>query len=186
MDRCAVFIDGGYVSKLLTNNFGRSRMDYGKFAKHVVDGCELLRTYYYDCPPYQSSQPTTEESTRFAAKDKFFHSLSRLSRFQVRLGKLERRGVSPDFVFHQKRVDILLGVDMVELAATRQIQRAILVAGDSDFVPAIDAVKRYGVLTMLWHGPRVRGVGNTVHDELWDQFDERFEITNDVVLGCAP
>nr|WP_244669402.1 NYN domain-containing protein [Xanthomonas phaseoli] len=186
MDRCAVFIDGGYVAKLLSNNFDGARTDYSKFVQHVLQGSDVLRTYYYDCPPYQSSHPTEEEAQRFAGKEKFFNALSRLPRFQVRQGKLERRGTAPNFVFQQKRVDILLGVDMVELAATRQIQKAILIAGDSDFVPAIEAVKRHGVLTVLWHGPHIRGPGNTVHDELWDQFDERFEIDLAVVAGSAP
>ncbi|MBO9903582.1 NYN domain-containing protein [Xanthomonas phaseoli pv. dieffenbachiae] len=157
MDRCAVFIDGGYVAKLLSNNFDGARIDYSKFVQHVLQGSDVLRTYYYDCPPYQSSHPTEEEAQRFAGKEKFFNALSRLPRFQVRQGKLERRGTAPNFVFQQKRVDILLGVDMVELAATRQIQKAILIAGDSDFVPAIEAVKRHGVLTVLWHGPPHQG-----------------------------
>lgn len=184
MERCAIFVDGGYISKLLQNNFGRARLDYGKFSTHLATGSDLLRTYFYDCPPFQSSHPTQDEAQRFASKERFFSSLSRLPRYQVRLGKLERRGNPP--IFTQKRVDILLGVDMVELAATRQIQRAILVAGDSDFVPAIEAVKRHGVLTVLWHGPHVRGPGNTVHDELWDQFDERFELSQPVITACAP
>ncbi|MCC8623148.1 NYN domain-containing protein [Xanthomonas vesicatoria] len=168
------------------SSFDGARIDYSKFVQHVLQGSDVLRTYYYDCPPYQSSHPTEEEAQRFAGKEKFFNALSRLPRFQVRQGKLERRGTAPNFVFQQKRVDILLGVDMVELAATRQIQKAILIAGDSDFVPAIEAVKRHGVLTVLWHGPHIRGPGNTVHDELWDQFDERFEIDLAVVAGSAP
>jgi uncharacterized LabA/DUF88 family protein len=75
---------------------------------------------------------------------------------------------------------------MVELAASRQIQRAVLLAGNSDFVPIVEAVKRHGVLTVLWHGPRGRGAGNTVHDELLDLFDERFELDAAAVAACVP
>jgi uncharacterized LabA/DUF88 family protein len=113
-------------------------------------------------------------------------ALSRLPRFQVRLGKLEYRGRKADGspIFAQKRVDILLGVDMVELAATRQINRAILVAGDSDFLPAIEVVKRHGVLAVLWHGTRGgHGRPSTCHNDLWDMCDERFEI--DVAVAKA-
>jgi uncharacterized LabA/DUF88 family protein len=83
-------------------------------------------------------------------------------------------------------VDILLGVDMVELAATRQINRAVLVAGDSDFLPAIEVVKRQGVLTVLWHGPRgAHGRPSTCHNDLWEVCDERFEIDGSVARAVA-
>src|SRR5262249_22711429 len=115
-------------------------------------------------------------------------ALSRLPRFQVRLGKLEYRGAKQDGspIFAQKRVDILLGVDMVELAATRQIGRAILLAGDSDFLPAIEVVKRHGVLTVLWHGTRGgKGRQSTCHNDLWDMCDERFEIDASVAKAVS-
>ena len=185
-DRAAIFIDGGYISRVLKDHHGGARVDFSKVSAHLTQGSDLLRTYYYDCPPYQSAMPTAEDARRFAEKERFFAALGRLPRYQVRLGKLARRGQSPNFVYEQKRVDILLGVDMVELAATRQIQRAVLLAGDSDFVPAVDVVKRHGVLTVLWHGPRTRGPRNTVHDELWDLFDEREEFDAHAVTACAP
>ena len=188
MERSAIFIDGAYVDKLFQHHLGGGRADFGKLADHLSRGSDLLRTYYYHCLPYQSSPPTREESLRFSGAERFFAALSRLPRFQVRLGKLEYRGKRDDGspIFAQKRVDILLGVDMVELAATRQIGRAILVAGDSDFLPAIEVVKRHGVLTILWHGTRGRrGVQSTCHNDLWDMCDERFEINADVAATIS-
>jgi uncharacterized LabA/DUF88 family protein len=188
MDRCAIFIDGAYIDKLFQHHLGGVRVDYAKFAQHISVGCDVLRTYYYHCLPYQSSPPTTEERTRFAGSERYMAALSRLPRFQVRLGKLEYRGVKHDGspIFAQKRVDILLGVDMVELAATRQINRAILVAGDSDFLPAIEVVKRHGVLTVLWHGTRGgHGRQSTCHNDLWDLCDERFEIDSVVANAVS-
>jgi uncharacterized LabA/DUF88 family protein len=179
MDRCAIFIDGAYVEKIFKNHLGGAKIDYGKAAQKISSGCDLLRTYYYNCPPYQSNPPTQEERQRYSGHEKFVLALARLPRFQVRLGKLEFRGTRADGsrIFAQKRVDILLGVDMVELAATRQITRAVLVAGDSDFLPAIEAVKRQGVMTVLWHGPRGgQGRPGTYHNDLWDTCDERFEM----------
>jgi uncharacterized LabA/DUF88 family protein len=49
-------------------------------------------------------------------------------------------------------VDILLGVDLARLAAMGRISDAVIVAGDSDFVPAIRAAKDDGVLIRLVHG----------------------------------
>lgn len=188
MDRCAIFIDGAYVDKLFQNHLGGVKIDYGKFAQHISAGCDLLRTYYYHCLPYQSSPPTQDEKQRFSGSEKYMAALSRLPRFQVRLGKLEYRGTRQDGspIFAQKRVDILLGVDMVELAATKQIGRAILVAGDSDFLPAIEVVKRHGILTVLWHGTRGgHGRQSTCHNDLWDMCDERFEIDQNVAKAVA-
>ena len=75
---------------------------------------------------------------------------------------------------------------MVELAATRQISRAVLVAGDSDFLPAIEAVKRQGVMTVLWHGTRGgHGRQSTCHNDLWDLCDERFEIDDTVANAVS-
>jgi uncharacterized LabA/DUF88 family protein len=76
--------------------------------------------------------------------------------------------------FEQKRVDILLGVDLVQLAAKQAIQEAILVAGDSDFIPAVSAAKSEGVLIRLYHGA-------TPHSDLWQEADERTKITQTVI-----
>ncbi len=75
----------------------------------------------------------------------------------------------------QKRVDILFAVDLVRLSWGRQIGKAILVTGDSDFVPAVLAAKDVGVLVQLYHSP------NSVHDELLSAVDESFMITADLI-----
>ena len=187
MDKAAVFIDGAYLDKLLDQEFGGAQIDYGRFAAMMAKECSILRTYYYHCPPYQSNPPREEERRRTAAKDRFFSALSRLPRFQVRLGKLAFRGTdgAGNPIFVQKRVDIMLGVDMVQMSATRQIQQAVLLAGDSDFVPAVEAVKQYGVLTVLWHGPIKSEGRTTVHRELWEACDDRFVITAENIRDCA-
>ena len=183
MDRTVIFVDGAYLDKLLEREFKQTRIDLGRLAEELAQGTQILRSYYYHCPPYQSNPPTFEEKQQTAKKDKFFAALSKLPRFQVRLGKLAYRGIGSDGrpIFTQKRVDIMLGVDMVQLAATRQINRAVLLAGDSDFVPAVEAVKYHGVLVVLWHGPNRPGVNSTVHRELWDACDDRFELTQTII-----
>jgi uncharacterized LabA/DUF88 family protein len=179
MSRVAIFIDGGYLEKLLINQFAGARVDFAKLAATLADSRDILRTYYYHCPPYQSSTPTPEESKRYSQREKFFYSIGQLPRFHVRLGQLAYRGMDAlgKPIFQQKRVDIMLGVDLVQLSATKQINTAILLAGDSDFVPAIEVAKQHGVLVELWHGPRKGSGTTTVHNELWSECDERKEIT---------
>ena len=117
-----------------------------------------------------------EEQTRFANRRRFFDALERLPRYTVRLGHLARRG--PDdfgrYTFVQKRVDTMLGVDMALLATKRVIQEVILVAGDSDFVPAVAAAKSEGVVARLFHG-------RNYHAGLWREADERVGLTQEFI-----
>ncbi len=132
VERTAVFIDGGYLDSLQKNGF-RGKLDYKKLVEHAV-GTEgrLLRAYYYACMPYQSQPPTKEENERYSKKDKFISKIRRFPRFEVRLGKLQK--ISDD-EFHQKKVDILLAIELVSLAWKEYIDKAVIIAGDSDFVP---------------------------------------------------
>lgn len=179
MDRAAVFLDGGYFMKVLKVAFREPDLDYEKFSDGICEGDERLRTYYYDCMPYQSDPPTEEEKTRYSAKDKFIYNIKRLKRFEVRLGKLIFVPKINDFV--QKRVDVLLSVDLVRMSWDHQITKAVLVTGDSDFVPAIKAAKDAGVLTIIHHSnvPTVRAL-----DELLYACDERREITQKLIKSC--
>ena len=171
-DRAAIFIDGAYLEFCLRHEFHQARIDYQKLAETMAGTADLLRTYYYHCPPYQGNPPTSEERERYANRRRFYTALDRLPRYKVRLGILEKRGEEADGItprFQQKRVDILLGVDLVQLAAKRQIQQAILLAGDSDFIPAVEVAKAEGVLVRLYHG-------NGCHSDLWQEADERVRI----------
>ena len=166
VDRVGIFIDGAYLEHVQRNQFGGARIDFGELSNAIADGADILRTYYYHCLPYQGNPPTTEERERYANRRRFFTMLETLPRYSVRLGQLAFRGNRDDGrpIFEQKRVDILLGVDMVQLSAKGHIFEAILVAGDSDFIPAVIAAKSEGVLVRLVHGDR-----KAVHNELFNQ-----------------
>lgn len=171
MDKTAVFIDGGYFSRVLKDEYGETAIDFKALSERLCEGCDRLRTYYYTCMPYQSNPPTAGERARYAAMDRFLYSLKKVPRFEVRLGKLSH--IRGEFV--QKRVDVLLSVDLVRMSWGRQIQRAVLLSGDSDLVPAVQAAKDAGVLTQVYYSKR------SVHDELLQACDDRFEITRDLV-----
>lgn len=175
VDRAAIFIDAGYLEKVIEKEFARTKIDYGKLAVELAGGKELLRTYYYNCPPYQSDPPTTDEMTRKANADKFYVALKKLPRFEVRLGRLAKRCCDKcsNVYFQQKRADLMLGVDLVNLSAKEQISTAILVAGDSDFMPAVVLAKDNGVLIHLYHG----GPVNRPHADLLNACDDRTQIT---------
>ena len=177
MSRVAVFIDGAYLEYLMKEEFGRPAIDFAALVTRLTGGRELLRSYYYDCLPWQSREPTEKERERFARRQRFHHAIGTIPRFEVRLGKLEFRGIQNGKPkFEQKRVDILLGVDLVLLAAKHQITDAMVVAGDSDFLPAVIVAKQEGVVVHLYHGARP-------HNELVDCCDEHTRIDKDFVAA---
>ena len=177
-DKIAIFIDGGYLDKLLKNEFNLAKLDYQKFACWMSKGIPVFRTYYYNCLPYQSNPPTEEESIRFSKGQRFHNNLNKLSHFQVREGKLEHRGFNKEGspIFVQKQVDILLGVDLVLLSSKNRITHASIFAGDSDFLPAIEVAKSEGVLINLFHSEQY-----SPHHSLWSIADERIVITEEIV-----
>src|SRR6185312_13121662 len=91
MSRIAVFIDGAYLEFVLRQEFGAPRVDFELLARRLSDGRNLLRTYYYDCLPFRSETPTDDERLRFSRRQAFHAALTRIPRFQLRLGQLARR-----------------------------------------------------------------------------------------------
>ncbi|MCY2953169.1 MAG: NYN domain-containing protein [Planctomycetota bacterium] len=176
MSTVANFIDGAYLQFMLRDEFNSARIDSGQLAKTMAGGREILRTYYYNCLPYQSNPPSPDERTRFSRAQQFNDALQRIPRFEVRLGRLEFRGKKDngDPIFEQKRVDILLGVDLALLAAKHQITDAAVLAGDSDFLPAIQAAKTEGVVLHLFHGQQP-------HKDLVQMCDERTKFTREMM-----
>ena len=74
-------------------------------------------------------------------------------------------------------------VDMALLAGKGCVDRMVLLSGDTDYVPAIEAVKREGVLAVLWHGRLGSRVGPS--RELFEACDERRELTPELFQAAS-
>ncbi len=183
-DKAAVFIDGGYFAKV-RQALGVYDVDFCKFSDLLCSGLERTFTFYYDAPPFQSGVPTQEEKDRKARYDAFEYSLRSYPRFQVRLGKLSRvesicaKCGDKVVKYKQKRVDNLLTVDLTRAIWKDNIHKAILVTGDSDFVPAVDEANRAQILTHVYY--LVQG-DTSIHDELYMACSERTPITRAMLL----
>lgn len=122
--------------------------------------------------------------------NKFFNELKKQRKVAVRLGKLSDAYASfnisasalkdvcsgsksiqdleeSDFSvsFQQKGVDMRIGLDIASLAYKKQIDQIILIAGDSDFVPAAKLARREGIdfiLDPMWA---------TIKDSLFEHID---------------
>ncbi|MCP4138082.1 MAG: NYN domain-containing protein [bacterium] len=163
--RAAIFIDGGYFLSLMKNNEITPR--YDELADYLLKPLrksvplDLLRCYFYYCAPWMSPDPSESEKRRMEEHGAFMEEISTLERWAVRLGKLQRRWDGYKEYFEQKRVDVLLSVDMVRHSASGHIQHVIVIAGDSDFIPAIEATKESGATVSLWYGDE-----STIHKDL--------------------
>ncbi|GAA3235434.1 NYN domain-containing protein [Actinocorallia longicatena] len=140
--RYAVFVDAGYLyaaSGALLLDAG-SRREYRVFAEKLIKSLtahadaqisgELLRLYWFDAAPRR--QPTVEQRV-----------IANLPLVKLRLGNLNAQG-------QQKGVDAQLRADLEALARHRAITDAVLLAGDEDMLPAVEAAQRYGVRVHLW------------------------------------
>ncbi|MBR5969951.1 MAG: NYN domain-containing protein [Lachnospiraceae bacterium] len=72
-----------------------------------------------------------------------------------------------DFVLDvkQKGVDMRIGVDISSLTYKRQVDRIILISGDSDFVPAAKQARREGIDFIL------DPMRNPIKDDLYEHID---------------
>ena len=175
MEKCAIFIDGGYFSKILKKYFNNSGVDYLEFSNEMakIIQSERLRTYFYHSLPYIRSGNEQDQNKK-ARMQKFLSKLKRLPRFEIKLGKLQLIGGE----FKQKMVDVLMSLDIVEMCFGKKISEVLVVAGDSDFVPAIKKAKDCGAIVHLFYHPK------SVHNELLDNVDEIHEIDNNLINLC--
>jgi len=133
--------------------------------------------------PYKDkNNPTEEQVARYSNSQRFIDMLKRLDRYDVRLGKLEYRGNDAygKPIFMQKRVDILLGCDLVLLSSKSRISRAILFTGDSDFIPAVEIAKNEGVEITLYY---YDAESFKPHNNLMEIADERKGIDDNAFLS---
>ena len=78
-------------------------------------------------------------------------SLKALLKKEISVENLTEEDISLDIV--QKGTDIKIGIDIASLALKKQVERIILISGDSDFVPAAKQARREGIdfiLDPLW------------------------------------
>ena len=140
--RYAIMVDVGYIyasaGELLFSASSRReyRVDADKLiqaltrqADEQVRG-ELLRVYWYDAA--RDRVPTIDQRV-----------IAQMPLVKLRLGNLNARG-------QQKGVDAQIRADMEALARHRAITDAVLVAGDEDMVPAVEAAQAFGVRVHLW------------------------------------
>jgi uncharacterized LabA/DUF88 family protein len=181
-EKAAVFIDGGYLDKVL-QDLGIARVNLQRLSDKIVGRNLRLRSYYYHCSVYQSNPPTLEEKDRFQKKERFFNALRRLTAFEVRLGYLVFKGKDHlgNPIFQQKGVDIHMAVDLMRLSLQNKIDIAYLIAGDGDLLPLVVSAKDAGVFVNLYYG---NGPTSNYSQQLWDACDARKLMDHELLKDC--
>lgn len=72
-----------------------------------------------------------------------YPALKKLCAGKITVGELTTSDFEPDI--KQKGVDMKIGVDIASLAYKKQVDQIVLIAGDSDFVPAAKLARREGI-----------------------------------------
>ena len=140
--RVMMFIDGENLSKRYAAMRGDDRQRehivfqrdvyvWSRYANREQFPQVIRRHYYTSAPGDQGARTAIEESLRAA-------------------------GIQAPHVFHRpksgrsKRVDITLATEMLSHAHRKNYDVAVLVAGDADYVPLVEEVKREGQQVALW------------------------------------
>lgn len=91
------------------------------------------------------------------------HTTRKLCDKSLKIEDLKESDFSLDI--KQKGVDMKIGIDIASLAYKHQVERIVLIAGDSDFVPASKLARREGidfVLDPMW---------NHINPDLFEHID---------------
>lgn len=148
MARIAVFVDAGYfwvqaaqiihgkktARDQIVINWPSMRSEFLDEIKAQFPTNDLLRIYWYDGPTLHG-------------KGDSHVSIEGLDDFKLRLGTRTGAG-------DQKAVDGLIIADLISLAQSKSISNAIVVSGDADLTPGVQAAQGLGIrVHLLSMGP---------------------------------
>ena len=137
-DRIMIFIDGSNLYHSLKGFFKRTDIDIGKFCDKLLEKRRLVRIYYYNAKVGHKEEPE-----RYRDQQAFFTGVNAIPYCELRLGRLVYHNW-PNSPPHEKGVDIQLATDMITHSFKNNYDVAVLVAGDNDYVGALQSVKDNG------------------------------------------
>lgn len=151
---CTVFVDAGYLHAAM-KKAGLSR-DFNPrvIAGRALNGATigpryvmLDRIFYYDAIDEQAPQEEADKVNEYLRKIELLPEVK-----VANLGYLRRAAARKPRT--QKGVDVQLAVDALEWAFSRRDSAIGLIAGDADFAPLLDAVRRTGAYSVLMAFPQ--------------------------------
>lgn len=178
-----VFIDGNYVRKHTKEKHKTDLLNYDVIGMKLAEAAvgahpNLIRIYYYDAiANLRDAEKIQDSEERKHIEDKiktlirkqehYFDMIHTQQFVTIRQGHLV---VAEKETPRQKGVDVLMAIDMLTAAFERQYNWAVLVAGDSDFLELVKAVKQTGANIMGFY------FKGHVSKELLNSFDKRQDL----------
>ncbi|SMN01177.1 hypothetical protein SPONN_2254 [uncultured Candidatus Thioglobus sp.] len=168
MKKVILLIDAGYLQNVLRD--GKMTCDTNAIVK-IAHTCipendeELHKIMYYDCDSFDPIDKSTHKPFSYLLKhpngktlvkkpNTLISQLQQKDLFAIRLGVLKfdgwtNKGKTGKPIFKQKGVDMRIGLDMAHLAHQSDIDRIILITGDTDFIPAMKCVRKANIQIVL-------------------------------------
>ena len=175
MSKTAILVDGGFYRKRAAFLWGNRspeeaadgliRYCYKHLTEHHTKH-ELYRIFYYDCPPISKKMyhPLLGRTVDLGQKRKValrlgvlddassvytlnYDTVKKLCSGSMTRSDLTEADFIPTIV--QKGVDMKIGIDIASLSYKKQVEQIVLIAGDSDFVPAAKLARREGIDVVL-------------------------------------
>lgn len=141
MERVTIFIDGSNFYHGLKENVGYANIDFEVFCDMLCGSRLLGRIYYYNTPVIRE-----DDEVRYRDQQRFFDKLRKVPYLEIKYGRMQkkRNTATGAQVTVEKGVDVHIAVDMLYYAHNNAFDTAILISGDGDLVPAVNAVKHFG------------------------------------------
>jgi uncharacterized LabA/DUF88 family protein len=147
-----IFIDGPNFYHGLARDFKKSACDinFALLSNLVThNNRSLVRAYFYDSHASGPDSPSADaKSSKISVTDRkaLHEKIHNIANYELKM---------PDVDHNQQAirepVDLRLAVDLIRYAAMRLYDVAVLITSDEDFVPAIKAVKEFGLQVELLH-----------------------------------
>lgn len=184
--RVAVFIDGWNFRYATYESFGL-RVDYTKLLRYFAENTVLVRAYFYTGEWDDSAisryaritspdDPLTKQREMEQQRDGERAFWRFLNRNGYRVVRKPVRVMTPDEEGTPKMkadLDLEIAIDMLTLA--EKCDRIVLVSGDGDFAPLVDAVAKRGVrvaVVSTQADEAFRNARYRASDDLLDAADE--------------
>lgn len=131
--RVMVFIDYRNLADSVTEP-ELTRLDVFRLTQVLVSGRDLVAAYIFDATFKHPSKDDPNVRLHDSLAKQGFRVMSR--------NTLVRTDSGDGYV--QKEVDVAMSVEMVKHALMNHYDTAIVVSGDRDFIPAIEAIQSFG------------------------------------------
>lgn len=172
-------------------NYVQPKISYPKLAEEVFNRIELkesatlVKTYLFAYKPCDQLMKLDRYSTFY----NWLNGLKKKSYFEVIEGRQEVRSINKNtkidiknpstYTTEEKGTDINVAVHMLSKAYTNAYDIAILISGDSDYVPVVEQLHNIGKTVVLATLPQ-QNVSK--YKTLYDQ---HIKIHNDILQKCG-